>query len=85
MKGWYSWLTGHVPNNIKTGVTNAFNTMARKVNKFIYGEEQEEEQWHGAQEEQQHDARIISVLVCKTDTPQNGLYLMRILKIHLFS
>ena len=33
--------------------------MARKVSNLVYGEEE----WHDAQEEQQHDARINLVLV----------------------
>jgi hypothetical protein len=44
MRGWYNWLTTHVPKIIKSNVSNAFNTMKRKIIGLYNGEE--EAQWH---------------------------------------
>ena len=41
LKGWYSWLTIHVPSSIRKGVYDTFNTMRKKVGK-LYNSKQEE-------------------------------------------
>ena len=62
LRGWFSWLTTHVPSSIRKGVSDAFNTMRKKVVKLYSGKEEEEDQWYDAREnlsdrdEQWHDA-----------------------------
>ena len=62
LRGWFIWLTTHVPSPIRKGVSDAFNTMRKKVVKLYSGKEEEEDQWHDArenlsdQDEQWHDA-----------------------------
>ncbi|CAB3978150.1 Hypothetical predicted protein [Paramuricea clavata] len=47
---WYNWLTTHVPSSIRKGVSDAFNTMRKKVVKLYSGKEEEEDQWYDARE-----------------------------------
>ena len=60
--GWFSWLTTHVQSSVRKGVSDAFNTMRKKVVKLYSGKEEEEDQWYDAREnlsdgdEQWHDA-----------------------------
>jgi hypothetical protein len=44
MRGWYNWLTTLVPDTTKNSVSNAFNTMKRKIVGLYKGEEVEEEE-----------------------------------------
>jgi hypothetical protein len=49
IREWYNCLTTHVPSSIRKGVSNAFNTMRKKVVKLYNGD-----QWHDAREHQEH-------------------------------
>ncbi|CAB3997853.1 Hypothetical predicted protein [Paramuricea clavata] len=48
IREWYNWLTTHVPSSIRKGVSNAFNTMRKKVVKLYNNSKEEEDQWHDA-------------------------------------
>jgi hypothetical protein len=48
--GWFNWLTTHVPSSIRKGVSDAFNTMWKKVVKLYSGKEEEEDQWYDARQ-----------------------------------
>ncbi|CAB3978758.1 Hypothetical predicted protein [Paramuricea clavata] len=50
IREWYNWLTTHVPSSIRKGVSDAFNTMRKKVVKLYSGKEEEEDQWYDARE-----------------------------------
>ncbi len=63
MREWYDWLTGHVPGAVRDTVASAYNTMAERVTRLLYGENNV---WHDARddtgqqgevEETFHDAR----------------------------
>jgi hypothetical protein len=50
LREWYNWLTTHVPSSIRKGVSDAFNTMRKKVVRLYGGKEEEEDQWYDARE-----------------------------------
>ena len=53
IREWYNWLTTHLPSSIRKGVSNAFNTMRKKVVKLNNSKkEEEEDQWYDAKEHQ---------------------------------
>ena len=43
IRGWFGWLTTHVPSSIRKGVSDAFNTMRKKVVKLYSGKEEEDQ------------------------------------------
>jgi hypothetical protein len=47
MRGWNNWLTTHVSSSIKNNVSDASNTMKRKMVRLYNGD-----QWHDARERQ---------------------------------
>ncbi|CAB4004007.1 Hypothetical predicted protein [Paramuricea clavata] len=51
LKRWYNLLITHVPSSIRNGVSDAFNTMRKKVVKLYSGKgKEEEDQWYDARE-----------------------------------
>ena len=50
IREWYNWLTTHVPSSIRKGVSNAFDTMRKKVVKLYNSSKEEEDQWYDAKE-----------------------------------
>ena len=49
MRGWYNWLTTHVQKTIRNNVSDAFNTMKRKIVRLYNGNQR-----HDAKEHQEH-------------------------------